>query len=1118
MPPTTAEQAAAGRAAAGRVTAERAAAGRAGAAAAPARGLHLVLGRAGSGKTRLLAEALSQHMRRGERAILIVPEQHTYEAERRVAALAGGLLGVQVLSLERLCERVLEAAGDRRTFLTAQGVQMVVRRAVVRRQDALVTYAHVARTPGFAAEAAAFVGACRQACITPDMLRQAVDALPPDGLLAAKLADMALLYADVDAYLAGRYLTADDALDAALLCLPDSFVAGVPVYLDGLPVVSEQVLRLAGALLGAAQSVTVALTLDAGAPDADVFEPNAGAAQALVALAARQGLPVFERRLTGRRPADPALMHLERRLFAYPDAPYAADAPAVTVYGANSRTSEVRALCDAVLSCARAGVRYRDMAVLVSDMEAYAGPLTRACEQRGIPVFLDARRPVRSHAAAALLLGAVRAVTGGFQPADVLDVAKTGYAGLTDAEEELLENYVLRFGVRYGGFLAPFQRGEAPAVPEAARQKLLAPLLQLREGLARPTAGEKARACYAYLAALDVQGRLEREAEALTAAGRVPQAEEHAQVWRALVELLEQLHAILGEARMGREEFLSVLEEGLVQATLGVIPDTSDALRLSPLSRMGGGSVRALFVLGCSEGLLPRDDGDDGILNEEEREALAACGLPRMHGAAYRAAHERLMLYEALARPTERLYLSYPFTGDAGALSPSQLVQRVRELFPRAAAGSDLSRAAEAPGCEADALERLTEGLRRRAEDGVTAPELPALAAHFSARRPALFARLLSRGRGDAGEALPRALARMLYGARAAMSASRLEQFNRCPFAHFVRYGLRAGERPEYRERAADLGSFYHEALRAFFRAAEEEGLAVGALTDGQQRLLLERVLPEVLAAHNDGVLVGDERLRATLFLLVETLRHSVAAIVRQLAAGAFEPAGAEVRFGEGCAFPPIELEAADGTRALLYGVIDRIDRAGDVVRVVDYKTGGRALDFAAILDGLELQLPLYLLAATGGGGTAGGMYYMPIRVPPVQDGRDVEAALAEAFRLRGLTLSEPRVLALSDAAFARGEAAQSSVVYGLSRLKKDGSLRGALAEAPEFSALLQAAKRRAAASLEGMMAGVAAASPVEGACGYCPYRSVCRFDARLPLCRTRRRRKLSQRAFFEEV
>ena len=49
---------------------------------------------------------------------------------------------------------------------------------------------------------------------------------------------------------------------------------------------------------------------------------------------------------------------------------------------------------------------------------------------------------------------------------------------------------------------------------------------------------------------------------------------------------------------------------------------------------------------------------------------------------------------------------------------------------------------------------------------------------------------------------------------------------------------------------------------------------------------------------HNDGVLAGSERLRQTLFLMVETLRQSIAAIVRQLAAGGFEPAGTEVRFG----------------------------------------------------------------------------------------------------------------------------------------------------------------------------------------------------------------------------
>lgn len=1085
--------------------------------AMPKPGLHLIAGRAGAGKTRLLTEALAAHMRRGERAILLVPEQHTFEAERRVAEAAGGLFGVQVLSLERLSERLLQAAGNRRTFLTAQGVRMVVRRAALHRQEELRAFSRVARGPGFAAEVAALIAACKQACISPEMLLSAVDALPAGALLSDKLHDAALLYADVETYLNGRYLTEDDFYAAATALLPGSFVDGVPVYLDGLPAVTRQVFSFLEALLPVVQSMTVALTIDDGAPDADVFGPNAEAWDALRDMAARLHLPLFERRLTGRRAADPALSHLERRLFAYPDEPYGAAAPAITVFGANSRTAEVRAMCDAVLALARGGVRYRDMAVLVSDMDAYGGTLERVCAARGIPLFLDARRPVRDHAAARLLLCAVRTVAGGFSAPDLLDLIKTGYAGIAHEDTELFENHVLRYGVRHSRFLSPFTRGEQAAPAEAVRQATTGPLLALREGLARPAAGDKARACYDYLVALDVRGQLERRADSLLEAGRIPQAEEHAQVWNTLMALLEQIDAIMGAERMSRAEFLTVLEEGLSEASLGVIPDTSDALRLSPLSRAGGGGVHALFVLGCSEGLLPRDHGDDGLLNEAERDSLFALGLPRMRGASFLAAHERLMLYEALSRPSDRLYLFYPFTGESGELPPSPLIARIRAIFPRAAAGTDLLRTDALPSCEADALERLVAALRRQAEDGVLPPELPALQAHFLKSTPAFTRRILGMGRAAAGEMLPRPLAKALYGERLAMSASRLEQFNACPFRHFITYGLRAEERPEYRERPADLGAFYHEALNAVFRRAADEGLSARALTPAQQQALLDDVLPEVIAAHNNGVLLGSDRLRSVLFLLVETLRRSVAAIVRQLAAGAFDLDGTEVRFGEGCAFPPIELTTRDGRRALLHGVIDRVDRAEDVRRVIDYKTGGRALDFAAIADGLTLQLPLYLSAVIQAGGCGGGMYYMPVRVPPVADGEDEAAALAAAFRLRGLTLSQPRVIELTDAALAGETAAASDVVYGLRR-RRDGTLSGPAADEAAFAGLLAAARNKAVSTLENMLDGVAAAAPAEGACVYCPHRSICRFDPRLPGCRTRRRRTLSQRAFFETL
>ena len=1081
----------------------------------PAPGLHLITGRAGSGKTRALCDAVAAHMRRGERAILIVPEQHTFEAERRVAELGGGLIGVQVLSLERLCERVLEQAGDGRTFLSAQGVQMVVRRAAIRRQDELSCFSRIARLGGFAAGIAALIGACKQACITPDMLLDAANRLPGHSLLADTLHDTAILYEDTEDYLGGRYLTADDALLAAIARLPGSFAAGVPVYVDGLPAATQQVYRLMEALLKTASSVTVALTLDPEAPDADVFEPNAAARDALCRMADACGLPLFSRHLDGRRAAEPALMALERRLHAYPDRPYAAGTDALTVYGMNSRTSEVRALADNVLMLARAGMRYRDMAVLVSDMDAYGGLLERVLTARGIPFFLDVRRGVRDHAAAELLLAAMRAAVGGFSQADVLSLVKTGFVGVAHADAEQFENYVLRFGVRHGMFLSAFTRGDAPEPAEAVRQAVMEPLESLRQALAEPSVSGKVRALYDYLVRLDVRGQLERRAEALRAEGRVPLSEEHAQVWNALMQLLGQLDAIMGGERMSRAAFLTVLEEGLSDTTLGVIPDTSDRLRLSPLSRSGGSAVRALFVLGCSEGILPRDHGDDGLINESEQDTLCGLGLPRMHGAAYLTAHERLTLYEALSRPTERLYLFYPFTGDAGELLPSPLVTRIRSLFPNAAYKTDLTGADALPCCRADALERLTGALRCRAEDGAIRPELPALAAYFAKAEPPLLERLLAAGRTGAGEALPASLARALYGDRLRMSASRLEQFNACPFRHFVTYGLRAGERPEYREKAADLGTFYHDALNLFFRRAKEQDLSARMLTAEQQQTLLDEILPELIAAHNDGVLAGSERLRQTLFLMVETLRQSIAAIIRQLAAGGFEPVGTEVRFGEGCAFPPILIETPSGARALLHGVIDRLDCAdGGVCRVVDYKTGGRSLEFDAIAAGLTLQLPLYLAAVLGFKETAtpAGMYYMPLRVPPVKDGEDVETALIESFRLRGLTLSEPRVIELTDRALCAGRS--SAVVQGLSH-RKDGSLSGPVASLTEFEALLRAAKSKAAASLDEMLEGVAAASPAEGACRWCEYRSLCRFDPKLPHCRVRRRSRLTKDAFF---
>ena len=1083
--------------------------------------LTFLLGRADTGKSACIVSALRDIQRSGKRAVLIVPEQYTFEAERTLSAALGGILGVQVLSFQRLNQRILTLHGMTRPFLSAQGHRMVIRRAVQLHAGELTAFGRVAERPGFAEKMQEVFSDVKRAGMDPEALFAVVERLPENTPLRDKLSDIALLYRETEEFLRTRYLTTDDAVNAGMALLPESFLAGLPVFIDGVDRPSFQQFRWLSALLSAAGSVTVALSFDpCNPPDAAVFEPDLAIYTRLTELAERMGCPV-ENRYFRDQPEnrDPAIAHLERNLFAYPAKRFDRPTKAVAVFGATDRVAEAEALADEILRCARSGLRYREMAVIVSDPEAYMPLLTRVFQRRGIPAFLDRKRPVTGHAAVDAAVSALAAVSGEYRAADVLRLVKTGCAGVADADGEALEQYLVRTGVTGSGFLSPFTRGEVTEGAERARQAVMGPLKALQAGLRGRTVSEKVRALYEYLTAIGLKERLTRRTEALLAEGRIQLMEEHAQVWNALMGALSQMDGILGDLPMGRSAFSELFTEGLAGWELGVIPGTSDQVLLGDVTRTKSRMVRALFVAGVNEGLLPATRGDDGLIDDSELAAMEKAGASVWEGSEQRGARDRLDLYTALSKARERVFFSYCFSADGAELSPSPLVGRIRRLFPRCRTLTDLAGQDPLPMSRETGLRALAADIRALYGDGTATPRLPVLLDWYS-REPAYaqrVRRMLSAGRlRHVLAPLGREGMRALYGERIPMSASRLEQFSVCPFKHFVRYGLGAEDKKAFEERAVDLGTLYHAALDAFTKRVLAEKRDWAALTEMDVAALLDEILPAVFAAHNGGIYITNERLRATLALETETIRQSAMAIVRQVAAGSFTPMGSEVRFGEGQAFPPIPLVLPDGTAALLSGVIDRVDGAdvpgGRALRVVDYKTGGREFDFMGILSGLTLQLPLYLSAALSGaaGHAPGGMYYMPLRVPAPEEGADPAAAMGEAFRLRGLTLSDPAVVRAGD---PRMEGA-SKVLKGVKTLGEDG-YSGTVCTGMEMRFLLDKAKQVAERAFCGMLDGHIEINPAEGACAYCDYRSVCRFDPSVPGNKTRKFDKLKMADFF---
>ena len=1051
------------------------------------------IGRSGSGKSSRLYDRLCEHAQKGAPATLIVAEQYTFEAEKALCSRLGGLLGVQVLSFSRLCERVLQEQGNDLPVIGGPGRRMILKKAALNHKSELKLFGRVAESRGFVQRMDDIIARCKQSGAAPEDLVRVAGTLPEGSQLRGKMEDIALLYGESEAFLRDRYLTESDLWDRAGAALEGSFLTGTDLYIDGIDIPSRQLFLLLERLLQVCRTVTVTLRMDPDGADGALFAPDIRIYHRLRQVAERAGSPFLVEGCRKDKPKPPELKHLERHLFAQDEAVFPGPAPALSLWASADREEEAERCAQAVLELVRRGYRYRDVAVMVTDAGGYVSRVRRAFARKNIPLFYDATRPVTGHSAMDMVLSAVRFVQSGSME-DALHVIKSGYASCTVAEGEIFENYVLRYGLFGSSLMKPFTFGEVPAEAEKVRAALYPPLERLREGCGRGTTGqEKARAVYAYLEEVGLRDRLRAEGESLIAHGRPNAGELFSQVYSILSGLLSDIDAIWGRDPLSQKEFLSLLEEGALSSTMGVLPGTADQVILGDFVRTRTPAVPVLFVLGCNEGLLPPIRTDDELISDGELLLLRDQGLELWDGTEALSELERLQLYTAFNKAQERICFSYSFSADGEELSPAPLLNRLRRLFPQVKALDARGQAAY-PLDREGGFRRLIRELALYEREGFTSEQLPAQRAYFAGDET--YGPRLSRAEaaitgGISPAPFGRALAERMYGSAPSMSASRLEQFNRCPFAHYVKYGLKAKERPESKEEAADAGTFLHDALDAFLKLVKERGLNWATLMEADADALVQEVMPPLVASHNDGIFLRDVRLREALFLRIDAVKKCARSIVRQMQAGSYRPYETELGFGPDCPFPPLLLKTDDGRIVKLYGRIDRVDKSRDgFYRVIDYKMGDRKFEPAKIAAGLSLQLPLYLAAVEGLEGEMGGMYYMPLSLPAPKEGEE------QHHVLRGVTAGSEEAVA----ALERHLDGRSEIVQGLRR-NKDGKLSGNVCRQEDMGVLTREAVAVAERTLDHMRRGEAQVMPYKGACDWCPYQAVCRFDKQQKGC-----------------
>lgn len=1119
--------------------------------------LEFIVGRAGTGKTEACLTAMREKMEQepaGPVLILLLPEHMTYKVERRLASSmqknGAGFVRSLVFGFRRFARQVLlETGGAVYPRITDIGKRLLLRKILDTRQPALSVFSRAARQRGFTESLAASIEEFKSYGVRASVLGKTAEKLS-DMHLRNKLSELALLYGDFAASMKGRYNDAEDMLDTLTERLPEAaMLAGAEIWIDGFVFFNPQEKKILRVLLQKAAHVHVTLSLDLkhareNEAETGLFRRSSLTLHELKDMADELGVDCRVRSLDRKfRFREAALSTVETGLFCFPAMPSAAG-DGVRIVEAATRRLEVEAVAaDMLRLCREQGYRWRDIGVLVREPEAYASILELILRDDGIPFFSDSKQRSVHHPLAELVRSAFE-VLHGWRYEPVFRCIRTDFFPVTRGQADRLENYVLQFGIRGKRWTMEedwnYQHRKSlddMAEEEDEKEKLyLAEINLIRRQVTIPLQhfAESVKdaanvrglteALYGLLVELEVPEKLERLATEAEREGRLVAAKEHRQIWDDIVELMEQLVETSGEDSMELDAYEGMLGDGLDGLQLSLIPPGLDYVTIAPFDQNSLDNVRAVYVLGANEGIMPRHVTEQGLLSDADRLHLQEAGLELPLGTVDNSFAEKYLLYKGFTQSREYLWVSYALADTEGkGLNASSIVGRLRKLLPQAEFLSIPLEILERRDSLLLAARRrsvagLASALRGYREQGKMAPlwrDVYNWALANEEMQPLLSVILHGLFVTKGEEELPAELARRLYTKKRCLrgSVTRFESFNSCPFRYFAQYGLKLRERTEYRFQAPDLGTLLHAVLCAFGERLRQEKRPWSTVTPMECHRLCGEILKELAPRLQNEILLSTAQYQNFLQRIRLAAEKTIGRLIEFDGVSRFHPLLFEQSFGTGPgSLPPLVYELQEGMRLEIIGQIDRIDIAeteeGSLFLIMDYKTGNAYLNLWEIYYGLNLQLLTYLLVAEAGlQGMQGqpasfaGMLYCFLRNKLVA----TEQGLSEE-KAKELLLSELRMPGWVVADAGLIEAIDTTHKFIKVSLNRDGSIRAgnsSIRSREEFDIVLSYMASLLQKTGQAILSGTALPRPYrlgsDNACTYCKYHAVCGFDPQIP-------------------
>ncbi len=1125
--------------------------------------------------------------------ILLVPEQATYQAERAILAdkRIAGYHRLNVLSFDRL-QFLLLGKNTARPALSRIGQQMIIHRILRDNSSKLKIFGSSANWPGLGRQMAQTIIELHQYAKTPEDVDQLLSELGKDerpdvhrDLATLKFTDIGLIFKEYLSFIEGKFLDPDIQLNRACQAVASAnWARGAKLWVDGFASFTASELAILVELLKVVESAQIAICLDPSdidlsIPDTEsidpvgLFNPTQRTYAALIELIKKCKLHLAEPIVLEqavRFSANPQLAHVEQNIFRS-ETPKLSTADNIRIISAPNARAEVQFIARQILQLVKEkDYRYRDIAVIASDIDLYEHYIRAHFEDYEIPFFIDKRKPLNQHAGIQLICSALQVMTGGFfNPEALRDIfayLKTDLVPIERCDVDLLENYCLAFGITGGDWQSDkdwqFAGEDNKEFDEQRinqiRQKAISPLLELADKLcpsrSRSTSGSKTinpgeftQIIFDFLDTLQVRKTLgawiQEAAEQKDYTTVDPEVLRDRQFYDKLLSIFDELCEVFAGQELTVVDYLAILNSAFSQLTLAFIPPSLDQVLVGSIERSRHPDLKAVFLIGATQKQFPVPVSFDSILTEDDRSAAESSDFLLAATASQKLAELQYLAYIAFTRPSQFLCVTYPVVDDkANAMPRSQFIADLESLFENLSEESiagqppcllSKTETGEQVHSEIELSELLCSYLGKdvqRSEPRVSVPArwVPKHGAKYLAPRSTwglsqllddmcadeqfaeLSSKVISAINYDNCAQLDSDVVEKLFGQRITSSATRLSTFAACPYQYFARYVLELEEREEFKLEPLDVGVFYHRVLDSLLKRLNAEGLNFATVKNKQLLEVLKKQVSKLVT--EDSFISNFVRHSAHNTFIIhsasEYLEDCVLAIAEIVRVGNFQPRLSEVSFGrDDSILGEYQLTLPGGRLLSLNGKIDRLDITeadGDKVAIVfDYKRRAKSFSWSQFFYGLDMQLPIYMLAVRNATDSkikkSVGAFYMPVEVTPSRITFDELLESTERFDYKAKGIFNGEYVVQIDRKTQNGWSRYYNFYIGKVRYQYSNYGLSGVLTPTDFEGTLQFTERKILELAQQILSGKIDVKPYRlndrSPCIYCKYKSVCRFD-----------------------